>query len=267
MARIEDYALIGDLQTAALVSRDGLDRLVLLPAFRLRAPASPRCWAGPTMAGGCSRPTARCAGRARRYRHDTLILESVYETDDGSVRVIDFMPPRGVAPDIVRIVEGLDGDVPMRSELVIRFDYGKIVPWVRRVDDSRLAIAGPDALCLRTPRRDPRRGVDDSLGLRAPPGERLPFVLTWFPSHTGCRRRSTPSRRSTIRSPTGASGPTGAAITATTTTRSTVRSSSSKRSRTRRPAASWRHRRRRCRSTSGACATGTIGSAGCEMQR
>ncbi len=68
----------------------------------------------------------------RRYRHDTLILESIYETDEGRIRAIDFMPPRGVAPDIVRIVEGLDGEVRMRSELVIRFDYGKIVPWVRR---------------------------------------------------------------------------------------------------------------------------------------
>ena len=67
------------------------------------------------------------------------------------MRVIDFMPPRGRAPDIVRIVEGLGGSVPMRSELVIRFDYGRIVPWVRRVDDARIAIAGPDALCLRTP--------------------------------------------------------------------------------------------------------------------
>ena len=87
----------------------------------------------------------------RRYRHDTLILETVHETADGAVRVIDFMPPRGDAPDIVRIVEGLTGAVPMRSDLVIRFDYGDIVPWVRRVDGTLLAVAGPDALCFRTP--------------------------------------------------------------------------------------------------------------------
>ncbi len=75
----------------------------------------------------------------------------MYETDDGAVRAIDFMPPRGDAPDIVRIVEGLSGTVPMRFELVIRFDYGRIVPWVRRIDDALVAVAGPDALCLWSP--------------------------------------------------------------------------------------------------------------------
>ena len=73
------------------------------------------------------------------------------ETERGTVRLIEFMPPRKRTPDIVRIVEGLDGEVPMRSELIIRFDLGRIVPWVRRIDHSRVAIAGPDALCLRTP--------------------------------------------------------------------------------------------------------------------
>ena len=87
----------------------------------------------------------------RRYRQDTLVLETLIETETGAVRVIDFMPPRGHDPDIVRIVEGIHGRVPMRSELVIRFDYGRIVPWVRRIDHTRVAIAGPDALCLRTP--------------------------------------------------------------------------------------------------------------------
>jgi GH15 family glucan-1,4-alpha-glucosidase len=119
----------------------------------------------------------------RRYRHDTLILESVYECAEGRVRAIDFMPPRGDDPDIVRIVEGLDGEVPMRSELVIRFDYGSIVPWVRRVDHARVATAGPDALCFRT--TVPVRGEDmrtvSSFTLKQ--GDRVPFVLTWFPSH------------------------------------------------------------------------------------
>ncbi len=105
------------------------------------------------------------SGAVRQRRRDgtgsdTLILESVYETDEGTVRAIDFMPPRGDAPDIVRIVEGLAGEVPMRSELVIRFDYGKVVPWVRRVDRcAASAIAGPDALCLALSGRDPRRGA------------------------------------------------------------------------------------------------------------
>ena len=121
----------------------------------------------------------------RRYRHDTLILESIFETDDGRVRAIDFMPPRGVSPDIVRIVEGLDGEVSMRSELVVRFDYGKIVPWVRRVGEARVAIAGPDALCLRTPVEIHGEELTTVSEFRVKQGERIPFVLSWFPSHTG----------------------------------------------------------------------------------
>ena len=99
------------------------------------------------------------------------------------MRVIDFMPPRGETPDIVRIVEGLDGSVPMRSELIIRFDYGHIVPWVRRVDDARVAIAGPDALCLRTPVDIHGEDLTTVSEFTVEPGERIPFVLTWFPSH------------------------------------------------------------------------------------
>ena len=88
---------------------------------------------------------------SRRYRPGTLILETVHRDGTGSVRVIDFMPPRGAAPDIVRIVEGITGSVAMHSELIVRFEYGRIVPWVRRIDDARVATAGPDALCFRTP--------------------------------------------------------------------------------------------------------------------
>src|SRR6266446_2128271 len=149
MPRIEDYALIGDLQTAALVSREGSIDWCCFPRFDSGA-----CFAALL---GDSRhgrwllaPAGRVRRVTRRYRTDTLILESVFETDDGAVRAIDFMPPRGETPDIVRIVEGLDGTVPMRSELVIRFDFGHIVPWVHRVDHTRIATAGPDALCFRT---------------------------------------------------------------------------------------------------------------------
>src|SRR5205085_8759024 len=89
------------------------------------------------------------ATASRRYLHDTMVLETTWEAKDGVVRVFDFMPPRGVAPDVVRIVEGVEGRVRMRSELVIRYDYGRVVPWVRRTDkDTRLAIAGPDGLCF-----------------------------------------------------------------------------------------------------------------------
>jgi GH15 family glucan-1,4-alpha-glucosidase len=180
--RIEDYALIGDLQTAALVGRDGSIDWCCFPRFDSGA-----CFAAllgtPDHGRWLLAPQAEIRRCTRRYRHDTLILESVYETDDGSVRAIDFMPPRGESPDIVRIVEVLDGEVAIRSELVIRFDYGSIVPWVRRVDHTRVAVAGPDALCFRTPaeiRGENMRTVSEFV-LR--PGERVPFVLTWFPSH------------------------------------------------------------------------------------
>jgi GH15 family glucan-1,4-alpha-glucosidase len=141
VAGIEDYALVGDLQTAALVSRAGSIDWCCFPRFDSGA-----CFAallgGPEHGRWLLAPSAVVLRSTRRYRHNTLVLESVYETDEGSVRAIEFMPPRGRAPDIVRIVEGLDGDVQMRSELAIRFDFGKIVPWVRRVDHARVATAG-----------------------------------------------------------------------------------------------------------------------------
>ena len=182
MARIEDYALIGDLQTAALVSREGSIDWCCFPRFDSGA-----CFAAllgePKHGRWLLAPVGDVRHVTRRYRHDTLILESVFETDEGVVRAIEFMPPRGNTPDIVRIVEGLDGAVSMRSELVIRFDFGQIVPWVRRVDDARLAIAGPDGLCFRTP--VPVRGEHFTTvsEFTVEPGQRIPFVLTWFPSH------------------------------------------------------------------------------------
>src|SRR4029077_21049163 len=112
----------------------------------------------------------------RRYRHDTLILESVHELAGGRVRVIDFMPPRRRAPDIVRIVEGLAGVVEMRSELVIRLDFGRIVPWVRRVDSARVAIAGPDALCFRTPVETYGENMSTVSDFTVSPGAPVRFV-------------------------------------------------------------------------------------------
>src|SRR5205823_7029664 len=128
MPRIEDYALIGDLQTAALVSREGSIDWCCFPRFDSGA-----CFAAllgdPRHGRWLLAPNAGVRRSMRRYRGDTLILETVFTTDTGTVRAIDFMPPRGETPDIVRIVEGLDGEVPMRSELVIRYDFGHIVPW------------------------------------------------------------------------------------------------------------------------------------------
>jgi GH15 family glucan-1,4-alpha-glucosidase len=182
--RIEDYALIGDLQTAALISSAGSIDWLCFPRFDSGA-----CFAA--LLGNeengrwVIEPNGAARETRRHYRGQTLVLETEWETDTGSVRVIDFMPPRGTAPDVVRIVEGIRGRVEMRTELVIRFDYGSIVPWVRRMDGSeaRVAVAGPDALCLRTPVK--LRGEDmRTLGEFIVVGrERIPFTLTWFPSH------------------------------------------------------------------------------------
>jgi GH15 family glucan-1,4-alpha-glucosidase len=181
MARIEDYALIGDLQTAALVERGGSVDWLCFPRFD-----SSSCFAsllGEPDHGRWLLAPVGDATSSRRYLHNTLVLETTWETPDGTVRVIDFMPPRGKAPDIVRIVEGVEGSVRMRSELVIRFDYGHVVPWVRHVGDARLAVAGPDALVFRTP--VPSRGehMQTVSEITVEEGERIPFVLTWYPSH------------------------------------------------------------------------------------
>ena len=182
MARIEDYALIGDLQTVALVGREGSIDWCCFPRFDSGA-----CFAAllgtPEHGRWLLSPVAEVARSTRRYRHDTLVLETLHETDEGVVRIIDFMPPRGEAPDIVRIVEGVEGTVSMRSELAIRFDYGKIVPWVRRIDHARVAVAGPDALCLRTPVDVHGENLTTVSEFTVDPGTRIPFVLTWYPSH------------------------------------------------------------------------------------
>jgi len=182
MARIEDYGLIGDLQTAALVGPDGSIDWACFPRFDSGA-----CFAALLGTADHGRwiiaPRDDSWETGRRYRPRTLVLETEWETDSGAVRVIDFMPPRGKAPDIVRIVEGLRGKVEMNSELVIRFDYGSTIPWVRRIDDGRIAVAGPDGLCFRTPvenRGENMRTVGDFTVRR---GDRVPFVLTWYPSN------------------------------------------------------------------------------------
>ena len=159
MARIEDYALLGDLQTAALVDRGGSVDWLCFPRFDSGA-----CFAALLGGPDCGRwllEPATEATSTRRYLHDTLVLETTWHAEDGIARVLDFMPPRGTAPDIVRIVEGVEGRVHFRSELTIRFDYGRIVPWVRKrthEEDTRVALAGPDALCFRT--HAPTRGEE-----------------------------------------------------------------------------------------------------------
>jgi GH15 family glucan-1,4-alpha-glucosidase len=181
MARIEDYALIGDLQTAALVERGGSVDWLCFPRFDSAA-----CFAalvGTPENGRWLLAPAGDATPSRRYLHDTLVLETTWKTPEGVVRVFDFMPPRGQAPDIVRIVEGVEGTVRMRSELVIRFGYGDVVPWVTHIGDARNAVAGPDALCFRTPAATRGEKMQTISEITIEEGQRVPFVLTWYPSH------------------------------------------------------------------------------------
>ncbi|MFC9737583.1 glycoside hydrolase family 15 protein [Streptomyces noursei] len=182
--RIEDYALIGDLQTAALVGRNGSIDWLCLPRFD-----SPACFAalvGDQDNGHWTLAPRAAGARAQRtYRGDSLILDTVWETEEGSVRVTDFMPQRDHMPDVVRVVEGLRGRVEMRSVLRLRFDYGRVVPWVRATEGCRVAVAGPDSVWLRTPSASTTYGEDFSTrsDFAVAAGERAAFVLTWHPSH------------------------------------------------------------------------------------
>jgi GH15 family glucan-1,4-alpha-glucosidase len=185
-AWIEDYALIGDTQTAGLVARDGSLDWLCLPRFDSAA-----CFAA--LLGGPehgrwlitpSPPAHRCE---RRYRPDTLVLETDFHTECGVVRVVDCMPiaPKGGLEhhDVVRLVEGIEGAVPMRMELVVRFDYGSSVPWVRRRDDLLWAVAGPDALALTTPVTVRGHGLSHVAEFEVSAGETAGFVLAWHHSH------------------------------------------------------------------------------------
>jgi GH15 family glucan-1,4-alpha-glucosidase len=227
---IEDYALIGDMQSAALISRDGSVDWLCVPRFD-----SPACFAallgddrhghwslapaavteavdnvddssgpkttpapqpgrhqhgqhqsgqpGPARPG---EPQTICEGIevTRRYRGDTLILETEWHTPTGDIRVTDFMPPRdGKPPVVVRIVEGLSGSVDVSCVFRVRFGYGQVTPWVRRADSCLLAVAGPDSLWLDTPVELTGRSFAHEATFTVPAGERVPFVLAWVPSH------------------------------------------------------------------------------------
>jgi len=186
---IEDYALIGDMQSVALVSRDGSIDWLCLPRFDSEAVFAALIgtrqnghWRlNPAAAEG---PPSRAGTVTRRYRPDTLILETQWTTSSGTVNVIDFMPPRGRdTPVLVRIVEGVAGAVEMESTITMRFGYGQIVPWVRRVMGMVSAVAGPDSLWLNTPVRLVGRDLAHHSDFVVRAGERVPFVLTWQPSH------------------------------------------------------------------------------------
>ena len=183
LSRIEDYGLIGDCETAALVGRDGSIDWLCWPAFD-----SDACFASllGTRENGrwLIAPAGEVARISRRYWDNTLILETRFETESGTVAVIDFMPPRGDASDVVRLVQGIEGRVTMRMELVIRFGFGTDIPWVRRTEDGALlAICGQDMTVLRTPVEICGKDMTTVAEFEVNEGETVPFVLTYGPSH------------------------------------------------------------------------------------
>jgi GH15 family glucan-1,4-alpha-glucosidase len=182
MPNIEDYALLGDLHTAALVSTAGSIDWLCLPRFD--SPAAFAALVHNDEAGHWTlAPSAASTCTTRRYAGDTLVLETDWVTADGAVRVIDFMPPRVGTPHLIRIAVGLSGEVAMRSTLRLRFDYGRVVPWVRHHGTRADAIAGPDRVRLMS--AVPLRGCDwDTLAdFTVRKGDRVWFVMSWAPSH------------------------------------------------------------------------------------
>ncbi|WP_327434950.1 glycoside hydrolase family 15 protein [Streptomyces sp. NBC_01236] len=185
--RIEDYALIGDMQTAALVCRDGTVDWLCLPRFDSHAifagllgTEEHGFWRlGPAHAADAAPPTAA----RRRYRGDSLILESEWDTPRGTVRVTDFMPPRDGAPQLIRIVEGVTGRVPMRSALRMRFSYGRVVPWVHKHEGRTVAVAGPDSVWFDTACETYGKALTTYADFTVAPGDRIAFTISWEPSH------------------------------------------------------------------------------------
>jgi GH15 family glucan-1,4-alpha-glucosidase len=179
---LEDYALLGDCETAALVGRDGSIDWLCLPRFDSGA-----CFSAllgtPEHGRWLVAPAGEVRAVRRRYRDDTLVLETEFETAEGVVVLVDCMPPADGTHDVVRLVEGRRGRVKMRTELVIRFDYGSSVPWVQRSGGGIAAVAGPDLLRLETPVALRGEGFRTLGEFSVGEGERVPFTLTWSPSH------------------------------------------------------------------------------------
>ncbi|WP_447987474.1 glycoside hydrolase family 15 protein [Nitrospira sp. Nam74] len=191
LTRIEDYALIGDLHTAAIVSREGSIDWLCLPRFD-----SPACFAsllGTSQHGRwLLRPAGQIRNTERRYRDRTLVLETQYETAEGSVVVTDCMPLRERHPNVVRLVEGKAGTVPMHMEMIVRFYYGSIMPWVKKApaheahgqaDHSLIATAGPNAVCLRTAVDLCHDQEKITANFCVSPEDVISFVLTSYAAH------------------------------------------------------------------------------------
>ena len=179
---IEDYAMIGDCQTAALVSKHGSIDWLCLPHFDSAA-----CFAallGTADNGHWSISPAEPIRRIRRrYREGTLILETEFETANGSATLVDCMTPADGMPEVLRVVVGTRGQVQMKMELVMRFDYGSVVPWVRRTGRGISAIAGPDMLQLGSEVPLRNENFKTLATFTVSEGQKASFDLTWHPSH------------------------------------------------------------------------------------
>jgi len=192
-SRIEDYALVGDTHTGALVGKDGSIDWLCVPRFDSAAVFA-------SLLGGVEHgrwllaPAGGIRRVERQYRDETLVLETTFHTDDGVVRVIDFMPIRSQHVDLIRIVEGVSGRVPIHMDLRLRFDYGSIAPWIVERDDGLHATAGPDAVRLATPVTVEGAGDASVADFVVSKGDRVPFSFVWYPSHDRPRPAGDPER-------------------------------------------------------------------------
>ncbi|MEE8579879.1 MAG: glycoside hydrolase family 15 protein [Hyphomicrobium sp.] len=180
---IKDYALIGDCETAALVSKDGSIDWLCWPRFDGAA-----CFSAllgkPENGHWSLAPVDPNVKTTRSYRKNTLVLETIHKTEDGEVSVLDFMPLRDRSSDVVRLVIGKRGQVAMRTEMILRFDYGSLVPWVSRIDDTTLrAVAGPDQALLRTPVPLIGKDMKTVAEFTVSAGQTIPFVLSYSRSY------------------------------------------------------------------------------------
>ncbi|HUA96569.1 MAG TPA: glycoside hydrolase family 15 protein [Acidimicrobiales bacterium] len=191
---IEDYAMIGDLHTAAVVGRDGSIDWLCLPHFdsgacfgRLLGTGDHGYWRiAPAV------PEGAVTARRRRYRDGSLVLDTEMDTAEGTIRITDCMPIREDHPQVVRLVQGIRGTVPVRMELCIRFDYGETIPWVTKNDHLLSATAGPNSVALWTRAETHGENLRTVSEVTVQEGEQIPYVLTWYPSHQSPPRPQDP---------------------------------------------------------------------------
>jgi len=267
-SRIEDYALIGDCETAALVARDGSVDWLCWPRFD-----SPACFASllgtPDNGRWRIAPAGEVKSITRQYVEETLVLETSFVTEKGEVTITDFMPPRVQSgdtdiSDLVRMVTGRHGSVAMEMELVLRFDYGQAVPWVEKLSDGSgiSGVVGPDRVILRSPVKLEGKDQRTISAFTVNEGDVVSFTLTHQASHLKIPEALDPAAacEDTLKfwrewsSRSNYQGPWREAVQRSLLTLKA------------RPAASWRRPQRRCRKRSAAFAIGITGSAGCAMR-